>query len=75
MLHAAGGDLTVFRPAVVGFSRALLGLPLVLASFFAALHGMESRSLIDTAMEERLRKVAGEARFEHINYMLPGAGV
>jgi len=36
---------------------------------------MESRSLIDTAMEERLRKVAGEARFDHINYMLPGAGV
>jgi len=36
---------------VVGFSRALLGLALVLASFFfAALQGMKSRRLIDTAM-------------------------
>ena len=60
---------------MVGFSLALLGLPLVLASFFAALHGMEARSLIDTAMVERVRKVAGEAMFDVINFMLPGAGV
>jgi len=60
---------------VVGFSRALLGLPLVLASFFATLHGMQSGSLIDTAMVERVRKVAGEAMFDDINFMPPRAGV
>jgi len=60
---------------VVGFSRALLGLALVLASFFAALHGMQSRRLIDTAMVERVRKVAGEAMFDDINFTLPRAGV
>jgi hypothetical protein len=36
---------------------------------------MESRSLIETAMVERVRKIAGEARFDDINFMLPGAGV
>jgi len=37
---------------------------------------MESRSLIDTAMVERVRKVAGEAMFDDdINFMLSGAGV
>lgn len=60
---------------MVGFSRALLGPPLVLASLVAALHGMESRSLMDTAMLERVRKVAGEAMFDDINFMLLGAGV
>ena len=61
---------------MVGFSRALLGLPLVLASFFfAALHGMESRSLIDTAMVERVREVAGETMFGDTNFMVLGAGV
>jgi hypothetical protein len=60
---------------VAGFSTALLGLPLVLASFFATLHGMESGSLIDTARVEWVRKVAGEAMFEDINFMLPRAGV
>ena len=43
--------------------------------FFAALHGMESGSLIDTVMVERVRKVAGEAVSDDINFMLPGAGV
>jgi hypothetical protein len=36
---------------------------------------MESRNLIDTAMVERVRNIAGEARFYDINFMLPGAGV
>jgi len=36
---------------------------------------MQSRSLIDTAMVERVQKVAGEAMFDDINFMLPSAGV
>lgn len=60
---------------MAGFSTALLGLPLVLASFFATLHGMESGSLIDTAMVERVRQVAGEAMFDDIYFTLPSACV
>jgi len=44
---------------------------LCLPVFVAALHRMESRRLIDTAMVERVRKVAGEAMFDDINFMLP----
>ena len=47
----------------------------MLASFVAALHGMESRSLIDTAMVECVRKVAGGAMSRGTNFMLLGAGV
>ena len=57
---------------MVGFSR---GLPLVLASFVAALQGMKSRRLIDTAMVDGRRKVVGEAVFDDINFTLPRAGV
>jgi len=36
---------------------------------------MESGSLIGTAMVELVRKVAGEAMFDDINFMLSRAGV
>jgi len=36
---------------------------------------MKSRRLIDTAMVDGGRKVVGEAVFDDINFMLPGAGV
>lgn len=68
--------LRAARPNRFSGLQWLSARPAACASqFFAALHGMESRSLIDTAMVERVRKVAGEAMFDYINFMLLGAGV